>query len=157
MRENILRTELENGIATEILHVSRRLIQRGTRAMETLNIGVGQLPILQLLNENGTMTQRQIAEKIRVTPATICGTIKRMEKAGLIARTAAVEDGRVSCVSLTEEGVVRCRQAMAVIDLPYGEMLAGFSEEECRTLQEFVKRMGENLSRAVDTSEEESK
>ena len=83
MRENFQGDTLENGIAFEVMHIYRRMLQRGSQAMERMNIGVGQVPILGLLSENGTMTQRQIAEKIRVTPATICGTMKRMEKAPL--------------------------------------------------------------------------
>ena len=144
----------ENGIAMEIMHVYRRLSQRGAQAMETLNIGVGQLPILRLLCENEIMTQRQIAEETRVTPATICGTLKRMEKSGLIRRTTAAEDGRVSCVSLTDEGMARCQQAMELIVQPYSEMLKGFSEEERLQLRDYIKRMGENLTGAADEDKE---
>lgn len=149
-------TGLENGIAGEIMHVYRRLLQRGAQTMESLNIGVGQAPILNLLKENGTMTQRQIAEEIRVTPATICGTIKRMERAGLIQRASNERDGRVTCISLTDEGCERARQALEVIQLSHKELLRGFSEEECRQLEKYVRRMGENLMRAIGTAEEEN-
>ena len=153
MRETHLNTELENEIATEVMHVSRRLIQRGARVIEKLNIGVGQVPILKLLSDNGTMTQRQIAEETRVTPATICCTLNRMEMSGLVQRAVGEEDGRVSCVSLTDEGRARCEQALAALRLPYGEILEGFSEAECRQLLDFVRRMGGNLTR---TDEEQS-
>lgn len=155
MRENNLITDYENDIADEIMHVSRRLLQRGARMMESMNIGVGQAPILKLLSDNGTMTQRQIAEEIRVTPATICGTIKRMERAGLIQRASTERDGRVTCISLTDEGRERTEQALAVIELSHRELLSGFSEEECRQMQGFVRRMGENLVRAIGMAEEE--
>lgn len=148
--------EYENGIAEEIMHVSRRLFQHGAQMMENMNIGVGQVPILKLLSDNGTMTQRQIAEEIRVTPATICGTIKRMERAGLIRRASSERDARVTCISLTDEGSERARQALQVIQLSHKELLRGFSEEECRRLEEYVRRMGENLVRAIGTAEEEN-
>ncbi len=157
MRENFQGDTLENSIAFEVMHIYRRLLQRGSQAMERMNIGVGQVPILTLLSENGTMTQRQIAEEIRVTPATICGTMKRMEKAGLVRREANEKDGRVSCISLTEEGRVRMTEAKAAIDQSHSEMLSNFSEEELRTLYNFVSRMGKNLMRAVDLAEEEGK
>ena len=157
MRENFQGDTLENSIAFEVMHIYRRMLQRGSHAMERMNIGVGQVPILGLLAENGTMTQRQIAEEIRVTPATICGTMKRMEKAGLIRRESNAKDGRVNCISLTDEGRVRMTEAKAAIDQSHSEMLAGFGEEELRMLYGFVKRMGENLMRAVDMAEEEGK
>ena len=155
MRENNAFKEYENGIAEEIMHISRRLLQRGAQKMENMNIGVGQVPILKLLKENGTMTQRQIAEEIRVTPATICGTIKRMERAGLIQRASAENDGRVTCISLTDEGRERAERALAMIEHSYRELLRGFSDEELRQMQNFVRRMGENLVRVIGISEEE--
>lgn len=150
MRNDYIRPEIENKIATEIMHVSRRLLQRSARAIENLKIGAGQLPILKVLSDFGTMTQRQIAEEIRVTPATICGTIKRMERSGLIRREPSTEDARVLLVSLTEEGRQKSAQALQAVELPYGEMFRGFNEEECRQVQDFVRRMGENLTRAAE-------
>ena len=157
MRENFQGDTLETSIAFEVMHIYRRMLQHGSQAMERMNIGVGQFPILRLLGENGTMTQRQIAEEIRVTPATICGTMKRMEKAGLIRREPNANDGRVNCISLTDEGRARMTEAKAAIDQSHSEMLAGFSQEELQMLYGFVRRMGENLMRAVDTAEEEGK
>ena len=54
--------------------------------MESLNVGFGQAAILKVLSDHGEMAQRRLAEEIRVTPATVCGTLKRMERAGLIDR-----------------------------------------------------------------------
>ena len=151
MRENTFK----NNIAGEIMHVYRRLLQRSARTMESMNIGVGQVPILKLLTENGTMTQRQIADEIRVTPATICGTIKRMERASLIQRAAAETDGRVTCISLTDAGKNLADRAFNAFAQAHEDMLRGFSDEERVQLAEFVRRMGENLTQAVEQAEEE--
>lgn len=150
MKGQGLDVELQAGIANGIMHVSRRLFQRSARVMENLNIGVGQVPILRLLTDNVMMTQRQIAEATHVTPATICGTLKRMERAGLIIRSSAEQDGRVSCVRLTESGAHCAKKAFAAIELPFGEMLTGFSTAECEMLRDFVRRMSDNLARATD-------
>lgn len=146
---------LRDEIATEIMHVARRLMQRTSHVMEGLDVGIGQIPILKLLDENGTMTQRQLAEEIRVTPATICGTIKRMERAGLVRRAQARDDARVSCVSLTEAGGACVQRVEEIIGQRYDDMLAGFSEEECRLMRDFARRMGENLTRSMGRAEEE--
>ena len=89
MRERNLNSELVGEIAAEIMHVSRQLVQRGVRAMGNLDIGIGQLPVLKLLSDNGAMTQGALAEEMHVTPATISGTVRRMERSGLICRTPA--------------------------------------------------------------------
>lgn len=155
MREKDWNAELKGSIATEMMHVHRRLIQYGSRAMERLNIGMGQLPILQLLSERKTMTQRQIAEEIRVTPATICGTLKRMEKSGLVQRTGDSGDGRVSCVSLTEAGKQVSAQISEEFGTPYGCMFEGFGREELQHLYDFVERMGANLAKSLEDANEE--
>lgn len=154
MGEILFDSGLENSIASEIMHVSRRLFQSGQKAMESLNIGVGQLPILKLVCAHEKLTQRQIAEQIRVTPATICGTLKRMERAGLVRRSAAEEDGRILYVSATDEGRLCCRKALEAIDGCYAKMLDGFSEEERRLLRDFAHRIGENLVRSLEDADE---
>lgn len=154
MRERNLNSELVGEIAAEIMHVSRQLVQRGVRAMGNLDIGIGQLPVLKLLSDNGAMTQGALAEEMHVTPATISGTVRRMERSGLICRTPAEMDGRSLYVSLTEKGRARCGEAVAAMELPYDEMFAGFSEDECRLARDFVHRMAENLSRETEESGE---
>lgn len=154
MKGTNVSAELENQIASEMVHVSRQMIRKGAQAMESLSIGMGQLPILKLLSDNGTMTQRRISEEIRVTPATICGTIKRMERSGLVKRSTAEADGRVSCVSLTADGAERCARAFEVIGDSYATMLGGFSDDECRQLLGFIRRMGENLTQSMEDADE---
>ena len=137
-----------NVMINELVYVTRNLLQRGGRSMEELGIGIGQLPILKFLREEGTMTQRQLAEKIRVTPATVSGTLKRMEKSGMIRRCASEEDARVSCVSLTEQGKCCCDEADERFRALFYELMNGFEEEECRILENFILRMSENLKSA---------
>ena len=120
--------------------------------MEKMNIGVGQLPILKLLDERATMTQRQLAEEVRVTPATICGTLKRMEKSGLVRREGDSGDGRVTCVSLTDAGKRCCERLRTELDIPYGRLFDGFSREELQRLYDFVERMGANLAKSADAA-----
>ena len=137
---------LRDEIATEIVHISRRLMQRTARARESLNVGFGQAVILKVLSDHGEMAQRRLAEEIRVTPATVCGTLKRMERAGLIERSAAEGDARVSLVRLSAEGQRRFAEASSAIERTYCEMLSGFSDDECRLILGVARRMGQNLT-----------
>ncbi len=160
MRESHLEPEdgknaaLVGEIATEIMHISRQLIRRAMRAMGSLDIGVGQLPVLKLLSDNGTMTQGALAEEMHVTPATVSGTVRRMERSGLVCRAPAEMDGRIVYVRLTDKGATRCQEATDAMELPYDEMFAGFSADECRLARDFVRRMAENLSREAEEQDE---
>ena len=125
---------LRDEIATEIVHISRRLMQRTARAMESLNVGFGQAAILKVLSDHGEMAQRRLAEEIRVTPATVCGTLKRMERAGLITRCKHAQDKRNIDVTLTPRGEAAALQAIRSRQQYADEMLGGLSDLRKRQL-----------------------
>lgn len=150
MKEMEIGMALRDDIAKELMHVARRLMQRASHEMENWNVGMGQAGILKALSDHESMTQRQLAMEARVTPATICGTIKRMEKSGLVSRAQAEGDARVSLIRLSEEGRRRIGEVTHAVEGTYSDMLAGFSDEECQKLCEFIRRMGENLTRSME-------
>lgn len=134
-------------LAEDIMHLSRLLFQRNARVLERLNIGVGQIPILQVLYDCEALTQREIAERIRVTPATISAAIKRMERTRLVTRFSDETDARVSFVRLTDAGRARFEEATRAMDLPYGAMMEGFSQAEIELFHDFIRRMDGNMTR----------
>ena len=50
------------------------------------------------------MSQREIAEHLRIKPPTVNVTVQRLEKAGFLFRKADEKDQRVSRIYLTEKG-----------------------------------------------------
>ena len=94
--------------------VTRNRFQLSELLLDRMGIGPGQMPILGELRWHGEMTQRQLAEHTHVTAATISGTLKRMERAGLVYRTDDEKDARISIVRLTDEGKERGEQATCV-------------------------------------------
>jgi DNA-binding MarR family transcriptional regulator len=139
--------------------VYRRRFQLSELLLERMGIGPGQVPILTELNHHGSLTQRELAEHTHVTAATISGTLKRMERAGLIYRTDDTHDARVSIVRLTDEGKNVVHEAGKYFRKTDFEMLQGFSDAECDMLLDCFMRMRENLVDAikcVNSGEEEN-
>lgn len=64
----------------------------------------GQLRILFLLREHGSLTMSGLAELLGVTAATASGVVDRIERTGLVTRHHRLDDRRVVDVVLTEEG-----------------------------------------------------
>ena len=91
-------------IIKQILSLSRKHFQLNSAQLEETGFGSGQIPVLLELNRGGELNQRELAERTHVTPATMSGTLKRMEKNGFIVRTPDENDARISRVRLTEEG-----------------------------------------------------
>lgn len=130
--------------------VNRTRFQLSEILLDRMGIGPGQVPILYELKWHKELTQRQLAEHTHVTAATISGTLKRMERAGLVYRTDDEKDARISIVRLTDEGVARVEQAHELFVRSDYDMLRGFSDAECETLLSYLERMCANVDGALE-------
>jgi DNA-binding MarR family transcriptional regulator len=108
-------------------------------------VNPGQFPVLLTLWEGDGVTQAALVEQLAVEQPTMAGTLKRMERDGLIKRVADPNDGRQSHIHLTRRGraledllVASARETNAVA-------LAGLTASESAQLVKLVKRMIENL------------
>lgn len=149
MNDDLERTSREK-VGSWVGRVYRRRFQLSEILLEQMGVGPGQVPILSQLNYHGELTQRELAEHTHVTAATISGTLKRMEKAGIIYRTDDNRDARVSIVRLTEKGKVVAEQARQQFVSVDRELLAGFTDAECDMLVECLGRMRENIDAALE-------
>lgn len=77
-----------------------------------------QYSILAVLDRLGEASQRELCDEVDLDRSTIADLVRRMEKAGLIARRRAEGDGRRNVVTLTPLGVTeRARLAPLVIEV----------------------------------------
>ena len=67
-------------------------------------VNTGQFPVLLMLWEQDGVTQASLVEKLAVEQPTMAGTLKRMERAGLIKRVADPNDRRQAHIHLTRKG-----------------------------------------------------
>lgn len=148
MNDDLERTSREK-LGGWIGRVYRRRFQLSEILLEQIGVGPGQVHILSQLNYHGELTQRELAEHTHVTAATISGTLKRMEKAGIVYRTDDNRDARVSIVRLTEKGKVVAEQARQQYVAADKDMLKGFTESECDMLVSCLERMRENIDAAL--------
>lgn len=132
-------------LVRQIIWLSRKHFQLSTSLLEETGIGGGQIPVLMELNRHGELNQRELAEHTRVTPATMSGTLKRMEKSGFITRTADENDARISRVRLTDEGRRQCENARRGFDEACHQLLAGLSADDLAHLSSLLSRIQDNL------------
>ena len=95
-------------------HMARLFAQHLHRRVRPLGLGPAQFPVLLALRDRGTgLTQRQLVDRLDIEQATVANTLARMERDGLIRRTANPEDARSRLVALTEKGRAACEPAIA--------------------------------------------
>lgn len=109
-------------------------------------IHFGQEPILDFLIKNGSSSQKQIAESLHVTPASIALSTKRMEKSGLISKIPDKNNLRQNIISVTDKG----KQLLACCDEHRDHlddaMFKGFSDDELTQMAAFYDKIIFNLT-----------
>lgn len=122
--------------------------------LEEIGVYPGQPPMLFILNQEDGLSQKKLANKLKIKPSTITVMLKRMEKANLIVRKKDVKDQRVSRVYLTEKGKKVCEDTIKVVKQIERECFKDFTEEEKETLKSLFLKMKNNI---IDAFEEEGK
>lgn len=94
------------------------------------------------------MSQKEISQKLNISPPTVAVSIKRLERAGFLERKTDEKDQRKSRIYLTEEGRDMIRKSKAYIEENEKVLFKGFSESELCLLRRFFDQMIFNLEQA---------
>ena len=95
--------------------------------------------------EGRTLSQRELARALRLSPATVAVSLKNLEGKGYLLRITDEGDQRRNRVHLTEKGRNAVERGTEAFQAVEKQMLAGFSGEEKERLTGFFVRMLENL------------
>lgn len=102
--------------------------------------------ILVTLENAGTpLSQRELAERLEISPAAVTVTLKKMEKIGLITRVSFEHDGRVKYIYVSDSGNNLLREGKLRFDEIDDVMLKGVTESEKAELISVLQKMQENL------------
>ncbi|MFR1832152.1 MAG: MarR family winged helix-turn-helix transcriptional regulator [Lachnospiraceae bacterium] len=108
-----------------------------------------QHQILMYVSDHPNASQKEIAERYKISTAAIAVSLKKLEKGGYIRREVDEKDNRYNQIDLTEKG----RQIVDISQSIFGqveeEMFDGFSGEDFEKLMEYLERVRKNLERIV--------
>ena len=105
----------------------------------------GQPPMLKYLREHKNATQKEMADFLHITPASVATSVKRMEDSGLIMRDADKKDARCKNLKLTTKGEQLSEYADKLFEIVDEASFEGFSDEEIDLVMAFLERMTENI------------
>lgn len=103
-----------------------------------------QKRILILLYESGSMTQRELTEKLGIQPGSVSEVLGKLESAGLIRRTLSEADRRTTDIRLTFAGQDQAEEAVEKRRKRHQEMFSCLSEEEKATLLGLLEKLNED-------------
>ena len=139
--------EKQSSFLTLFMKVDRHFMTKCFGQMQELGIYPGQIPVLGLLAYKDGLSQREIAEHLRIKPPTVNVTVQRLEKAGFLYREADEKDQRISRIYMTEKGKQAKESGMKKVQDNEKILLDGFSEEDLCLLRRFLDQITENIEK----------
>jgi len=136
--------------ASDSLHaVFMRVLRTHRHAMHNLLqdqvVYPGQPPLLNALSEQDGQSQKELAERLHIKPATVTVMLSRLEKNELIERRPDEKDQRVSRVYLTDKGKAAHTEVKKALKVMEARCFADFTPEEEELLRKLLMQMYANL------------
>ena len=108
--------------------------------------------ILMHLARHGKLpSQKELAERLDITPAAVTGALKKIEQDGYIERTLG-HDTRFNEIKITEKGKAMVALTREMFSSADRAMFEGFTEEELDTYISCLEKLQANIKKTV-TSE----
>lgn len=98
--------------------------------------------ILEALLNKGPLPVNTIGPKVNLTPGSISVAVDRLFDKGLVSRVENPNDRRVRVVSLTRKGKELIAPVFRKHAAEIGELFAGTSPKELRTLEKILRKIG---------------
>ena len=131
------------GLMGLMLH---RMMNRARSMYQEFDLNRSQASVLFSLHQKKSMSQKELAVQLNMTPPSITSTIQKMERSGYITRKPDPSDQRVMRLELTEKGE-SCIQTVKMIADQMEEMLfRGMSAEEKILFRRFLMQINDNLA-----------
>ncbi|MQA35099.1 MarR family winged helix-turn-helix transcriptional regulator [Modestobacter roseus] len=138
----------EESLGYQVNHLSRLLTNALRSRVQAFGVVPGQFAQLLALYERDGRTQAELCRDVQIEQATMANTLNRMERDGLVVRTADHRDRRRTLVHLTPKA--RYLEAVLVASAlgVNTAATAGLSEAEVAAFLSTVQRLIDNLERA---------
>ena len=145
--------EHSQSLLSMFMRIDRRFMAKCFGQMQEVGIYPGQIPVLGLLAYKDGLSQREIAEHLRIKPPTVNVTVQRLEKAGFLYREADEKDQRISRIYLTEKGKQAKEDGMKKVKENEKILLSGLSDAELCLLKRMLEQITENIDKIPGNSE----
>ncbi|HHU06800.1 MAG TPA: winged helix-turn-helix transcriptional regulator [Clostridiaceae bacterium] len=151
-----VRKEYEDSSEMTLVWLLRDINQmaqsRLTQSLAQYGLYIGQPRILRLIHDYPGKTQKQIAEKLYVSGASLSNSLRRLQKANLVERRQSRQDRREHELYLTPAGidaVERCGNDLRTL---FGHMMSSLDREEVQQLLSSLKTIHNTLASMSEDS-----
>lgn len=147
MADTKLTQAIDMMIKTDRMH--RSLIDSRVR-----DIGIHRTQhriLMQLAREGKLPSQKELADRLDITPAAVTGALKKIEQDGYIKRTLG-HDTRFNEIKITEKGRALVALTKELFSKADASMFEGFSDEELDTYISCLEKFQANIRKQMENS-----
>ena len=127
-------------------HIALAMARQNDQVLQDhLNIGFSQFKILMVLQSNPYIQQRDIAEALGQTEASISRQIKLMQNQDLLRSTTQPTNRRRHITTLTSKGLRLAEAATRALNNFHAPVFAQLEPSQQRQLQDILYRMHERV------------
>jgi DNA-binding MarR family transcriptional regulator len=124
-------------------------VLHGQTVARRVGVNSSDLECLDLILMSGPSTAGEIARHTGLTSGAVTGLIDRLERLGLVERTADPADRRKVLVRVREDRIGPIARLYAPLEKAMQSLLAGYSREELKLLIDFAQQSGDLLQARV--------
>lgn len=121
--------ELRDTVADALIQASVLVVRHLARG-----INISSSLVLTTLDDNGPARLMALAAAAGISQPAMTQCIAKLEREGLVTRTADPGDARASLIAVTDTGHVQCAEWTAVVHDRVDELLDALSLHDQRTL-----------------------
>ena len=96
-------------------------------------------------------TQREVAERLEISPASAAETIKKLESSEFIARSSDKNDTRCNVIKITDKGKKILADTHKIFESINEKTFDGLSEHETEVFKKCLSKMQENIENCCVT------
>lgn len=138
--------ELSDNVGYMLFHLAFTMSRQNDQMLqERLGIGFSQFKILMVLERNPHIRQRQIAETLGQTEASISRQIKLMTESGLLRAQPSAHNKREHITALTTKGTLVVEEAMSTLNRYHAPTFGRLQEKQRDQLLRTLQIMHESI------------
>lgn len=130
-----------------LMKAYRALEGVAVRSIESLDLGLSDFGILEILLHKGPLPVNDIGRRIHLTSGAITVAVDRLESGGLVARGPHPTDRRARVVHLTTRGKEHARRIFAGHKEAMDDVAEVLSKDEQRALIDLLRKLGTHAER----------
>ena len=130
-------------------HTNRLFQELRRRLASRHGLEQAQPRIMRILAHEPGISQRELSERLAITPASTTAQVQKMEFQGLIERRPDPDDQRALRLYLSDKGREIDRNMVAGLDALDATFLEGLSPEEIQEFRRLLLHIHDNCRRAL--------